>query len=75
MLAILKDLLGYGVKFYLSLQLDLRTKFIIEIIQPFQKYCIFQVESYLKRGSGWIVERFHKIDLMVTDYNPISARS
>ena len=47
--------------------------FVVELIPITVSMVFFRLN--LKRGSGWIVERFHKIDLMVTDYNPISARS
>lgn len=134
MLAVLEELLGNGVKFYVSLQLDmkqyinddkLRHAFhshpaellqssdirdtlrslspnIVEQVifnehnlKSINKYIAlthfrdrlvcnystvpkstyFKVDSYLKRGSGWIVERCYKVDLMVTEYNPISGGS
>ena len=92
MVAILEDLVGRGIKFYISLQLDMRqylnadklrhafhshptellqTTEIRETLRAHSPSIIAQVDSYLKRGSGWIVERCHMIDLMVTDYNQL----
>lgn len=59
--------------FYSNTMILLQNSDIDEILQTCEQKINTSIENFLKRGSGWIWEKFINISLNVTEYRPCSG--